>query len=212
LTSSSDPSCHRRRKFLSSTSSPHRRCMARSLFEADSGSARLFHLTQLGSTIVDLAPSARLGLAHPSGSARLGCYRLGSVSSVVSASPVRLGIVPTLVSKKTKKRGLLCSCSVALLFVTRLYCFHTNKNITEGKKTLLAPLFLFAFAVVLLRSRRHHGFFFDFFRPCPSIAMSGAFQWHQLLACICTCVDFVFGSSLRVSCPARHLLRLLLSQ
>jgi hypothetical protein len=96
LTSSSDPSCHRRRKFLSSTSSPHRRCMARSLFEADSGSARLFHLTQLGSTIVDLAPSARLGLAHPSGSDRLGCYCLGSVSSVVSASPVRLGIVPTL--------------------------------------------------------------------------------------------------------------------
>jgi hypothetical protein len=80
LTSSSDPSCHRRRKFLSSTSSPHRRCMARSLFEADSGSARLFHLTQLGSTIVDLAPSARLGLARLILLAQLG-------SAVIALAP-----------------------------------------------------------------------------------------------------------------------------
>jgi hypothetical protein len=31
-----------------------------------------------------------------------------------------------------------------------------------------------------LRSCRHHGFFFDFFRLRPSLAMSGAFRWHQL--------------------------------
>jgi hypothetical protein len=33
---------------------------------------------------------------------------------------------------------------------------------------------------LLLRSRHRHGFFFDFFRPCPSVAMSVALQWHQL--------------------------------
>jgi hypothetical protein len=38
-------------------------------------------------------------------------------------------------------------CCPFILFVTRLCRFHTNKNITEGKKTLLAPLFLFAFAI-----------------------------------------------------------------
>jgi hypothetical protein len=27
---------------------------------------------------------------------------------------------------------------------------------------------------------RRHGFFFDFFRSSSSVAMSGAFQWHQL--------------------------------
>jgi hypothetical protein len=32
-----------------------------------------------------------------------------------------------------------------------------------------------------LRSRRHHDIFFNFFRPCSSVEMSGAFQWHQLL-------------------------------
>jgi hypothetical protein len=33
---------------------------------------------------------------------------------------------------------------------------------------------------LILRSRRYHGSFFDFFRPYPSIAISGVFQWHQL--------------------------------
>jgi hypothetical protein len=31
-------------------------------------------------------------------------------------------------------------------------------------------------SLLILRSRRYHGSFFDFFRPYPSIAISGVFQ------------------------------------
>jgi hypothetical protein len=30
--------------------------------------------------------------------------------------------------------------------------------------------------LLFLLSRHRHGFFFDFFRPCPSVVMSGALQ------------------------------------
>jgi hypothetical protein len=34
--------------------------------------------------------------------------------------------------------------------------------------------------LLLLCSRRCHGLIFNFFKSSPSVAMSGAFQWHQL--------------------------------
>jgi hypothetical protein len=138
----------------------------------------------------------------------------------VSASPVRLGIVPTLVSKKNKKRGLLCSCSVALLFVTRLCRFHTNKNITEGKKTLLTPLFLFAFAIahrccscalaVTMGSSSTSSGHVPVLRYLVLFNGTNYHDWiprMHLHMCELRLWEFLTSE-----CPARHLLRLLLSQ
>jgi uncharacterized membrane protein len=66
----------------------------------------------------------------------------------------------------------------AIVFVC-LADFVAYNDSTVGKK---ASLFFYALTVImlLLRFRHRHGFFFDFFKLYLSVAMSGAFQWHQL--------------------------------
>jgi hypothetical protein len=85
--------------------------------------------------------------------------------------------------KKKKKRELLflsaIGCSWQLLFVA-LHCHSKNsrvlkKNAHAAFVSALSPL-----PLLLLHSRYHHGLFFDFFRLCPSLVLSGAFRWHQL--------------------------------
>jgi hypothetical protein len=58
-------------------------------------------------------------------------------------------------------------------FLVASYCPTQHSRVIK-KKSTLSPLSL------LLRSRLRYGFFFVFFRPCPSVAMSGALQRHQL--------------------------------
>jgi hypothetical protein len=101
----------------------------------------------------------------PSPARLLSSARLvGSSSSWLSSSRLSLG---QLICKKKEDYYFV---SVWLVLVA----FHQseNRNTRVLKKCL--PL-------LLLCSHRRHGFFFDFFRPCPSVALSGAFQWHQLL-------------------------------
>jgi hypothetical protein len=50
----------------------------------------------------------------------------------------------------------------------------TKHSTILKKKSAFLPLAL------LFRSRRRHGFLFDFFWPCPSVVMSGGLQRHQL--------------------------------
>jgi hypothetical protein len=57
-------------------------------------------------------------------------------------------------------------------FLVASYCPTQHSRVI--KKSMFSP------PPLLLRSRRRYGFFFDFFRPCPSVAMSGALQRHQL--------------------------------
>jgi hypothetical protein len=71
--------------------------------------------------------------------------------------------------------GLLLVVSGDFFLVTS-YC--PTKNSRIPKKCRYSSVF--SSPPLLLRSRRHHGFFFDFFRPCPSVVMSGVLQWHQL--------------------------------
>jgi hypothetical protein len=73
----------------------------------------------------------------------------------------------------------LCVLFGWLLFVTS----HNSTVGTPVKKTTHTafPLrFRCRPPLLLLRSRRCHGFFFDFFKLRPSLTMSGAFRWHQL--------------------------------
>jgi hypothetical protein len=59
-------------------------------------------------------------------------------------------------------------------FLVASSCPTKHSTILKKKKSAFLPLAL------LFRSRRRHGFLFDFFWPCPSVVMSGGLQRHQL--------------------------------
>jgi hypothetical protein len=114
---------------------------------------------------LDLKSSRLHRLGFPSPARLLSSARLvGSSSSWLSSSRLSLG---QLICKKKED---YCFVSIWLVLVA----FHQseNRNTRVLKKCL---------RLLLLCSHRHHGFFFDFFRPYPSVVLSGAFQWHQLL-------------------------------
>jgi hypothetical protein len=71
--------------------------------------------------------------------------------------------------------GLLLTVSDDF-FLVASYCPTKNSRVLKKCRYSSA----FSPSPLLLRSHRHHGFFFDFFSPCPSVAMSGALQRHQL--------------------------------
>jgi hypothetical protein len=68
--------------------------------------------------------------------------------------------------------GLLLAVS-GDFFLVASSCPTKHSRILKKTSAFLPPLLLF-------RSRRRHGFFFDFFRPCPSVAMFDTLQRHQL--------------------------------
>jgi hypothetical protein len=72
---------------------------------------------------------------------------------------------------KLSRTGLLLVVS-ADFFLVASFCPTKHNKILKKSVFLPPPLFFL--------SRRRHGFFFDFFRHCPSVAMPGALQRHQL--------------------------------
>jgi hypothetical protein len=80
-----------------------------------------------------------------------------------------------VLSPELPQAGLLLVVSGDFFFVAS-YCSTKNSRVLKKRRYSLA----FSPPSLLLRSRRRHGFFFDFFRPCPNVAMFGALQRHQL--------------------------------
>jgi hypothetical protein len=74
------------------------------------------------------------------------------------------------------RAGLLLGIS-GDFFLVASYC--PTKNSMVLKKCRYSSAF--SSPPLLLRSLYCHGFFFDFFRPCPSVVISGALQRHQIL-------------------------------
>jgi hypothetical protein len=58
-------------------------------------------------------------------------------------------------------------------FLVASYCPTKHSRVLKKSSAFSPP-------PLLLRSHHRHGFFFDFFRPCPSVVMSSALQRHQL--------------------------------
>jgi hypothetical protein len=77
---------------------------------------------------------------------------------------------------KLPRAGLLLVVS-GDFFLVASYCPTKNSRVLQKKRCYSSA---FSPPPLLLRSRRRHGFFFDFFRPSPSVVMSGALQQHQL--------------------------------
>jgi hypothetical protein len=84
-----------------------------------------------------------------------------------------------LIKKKEKSEATISLSTLfgRLLFVASDSTVGTPKKIAHAAFPLrfhhLPPL-------LLLCSRRHHGFFINFFRLRSNLAMFGAFRWHQL--------------------------------
>jgi hypothetical protein len=79
-----------------------------------------------------------------------------------------------------KKKDYCVWLALPLQHVFVTYCCHHR---TVGGKIAHAAFhlrFRHRSLLLLLCSRCRYRFFFDFFMLCPSLAMSGAFQWHQL--------------------------------
>jgi hypothetical protein len=92
------------------------------------------------------------------------------------ASPEPGGRPGHVAPPKLARAGLLLVVSGDFFLVASYYPTKNSRFLKKKCRysSAFSPLPL------LLLSRRCHGFFFDFFRPCPSVAMSGALQWHQL--------------------------------
>jgi hypothetical protein len=65
------------------------------------------------------------------------------------------------------RAGLLLAVS-GNFFLVASYCPTHHSRVLKKKSLAFSP------PPPLLRPCRRHGFFFDFFRPCPSVVMSGA--------------------------------------
>jgi hypothetical protein len=79
--------------------------------------------------------------------------------------------------KRKKRRGLL----FCLGFLGNFYSLPPAnlRAVGYSKKVFVCDVFLcfrHHMLLLILRSRCCHGFFFDLFRPCPSVAMSSAFH------------------------------------
>jgi hypothetical protein len=118
--------------------------------------------------------SSRLGSARSP--ARLRC-RLGSVLLFSVESTPQAGQC----LEKKRKRGLMF-CFLG--FLGNYSSLPRRVLIKKNLLSLLASMVLLRFRhrlpLLILRSRRRHGFFFDFFRLRLSLAISCAFRWYQL--------------------------------
>jgi hypothetical protein len=128
-----------------------------------------------GATVTRGAPGAALsrevgtGVAVTRGTPGAALSReVGTGATVTHDAPELPCAGRRVLPPELPRAGLLLAAS-GDFFLVASYCPTKHSRVLKKNSST------FSSPPLLLCSRRCHGFFFDFFRPCPSVAMSGAF-------------------------------------